>query len=75
MLPTFSSALSTEIDAIFDTRDGMMPCHPNRPSCVIAGMTCTRRGRYEYRNRSPGIRTPWNRIGWNSMITPVQLVT
>ena len=45
MLPTFSSALSTEIDAIFDTRDGMMPCHPNRPSCVIAGMTCTRRGR------------------------------
>ena len=23
----------------------------------------------------PGIRTPWNRIGLNSMISPVQLIS
>ncbi len=46
MLPTFASALSTEMLAILSTRDGTMPCQPKRPSRVIAGMTCTRLGRY-----------------------------
>ncbi|SKU08508.1 Uncharacterised protein [Mycobacteroides abscessus subsp. abscessus] len=58
MLPSLARLLSTAMLAIFSARDGTMPCQPNRPSEVMAGITCTRRGRNAYSVRSPGMRQP-----------------
>ncbi|SLI36104.1 Uncharacterised protein [Mycobacteroides abscessus subsp. abscessus] len=46
-LPIRSSALSTQMLAIFSARAGMKPWKPRRlPSPEKVGSTCTRRGRY-----------------------------
>ena len=59
MSPTLTSALSMAMLAILSTRDGMMPCQPNRPSFEIAGMTCMRAaGSQGQSSLSPGMRVP-----------------